>query len=154
MNRHTFSGFSLLEVILALGILLGAIALLGELGRLGLRNAKLTQDLARAQFLCKSKLAEFTSGITMPTTIQATPFDDIDQDGGASWIYSVETQQIDSDGLLAVQVAVTRDLPATRHPVAVSLIQWMIDPSLETSTASSATTNSNSGYESGGINAN
>jgi len=45
-------GFSLLEVILSLAILGGAIAVLGEAARLALRNAEFTRDMARAQLLC------------------------------------------------------------------------------------------------------
>ena len=76
--------FSILEVILALAILTGAMAVLGELGRLGFRNAKSAQDLTKAQMLCESKMAEYTSGITAPQAVSATPFDAIDQDSANS----------------------------------------------------------------------
>ena len=41
------SGFTLLEVILAMTILAGAMAVLGEVGRLALKNASAAKDLAR-----------------------------------------------------------------------------------------------------------
>ena len=83
--------FSILEVILALAILTGAMAVLGELGRLGFRNARAAQDLTKAQMLCESKMAEYTSGITLPQAVSGTAFDTIDQDpnSSASWVYSV-----------------------------------------------------------------
>ena len=57
------AGFSLLEVILAMAILAGAIAVLGEAGRLALRNAGYARDMAQAQLLCESKMAEIVTGI-------------------------------------------------------------------------------------------
>jgi general secretion pathway protein I len=138
------AGFSLLEVILALGILLGAIAVLGELARLGMHNAKMTQDLTRAQLLCRSKMAEITSGITTPDAVSQGTFDEIYQDSNIPWIYSVETQQIDQDGLIAVRVRVSQNLPAPQRPVSCSLLQWMIDPNTETSTSSTSNTSTTS----------
>ncbi len=58
--------FSLLEVVLALAILVGAIAVTGELVRLGTLSAASARDLTQAQLICESKLAEITSGITPP----------------------------------------------------------------------------------------
>ena len=55
-------GFSLLEVILALAILVAALAVLGELVRSGVRNAQMARDLSRAQVLCESKLGEVFAG--------------------------------------------------------------------------------------------
>ncbi len=141
------AGFSLLEVILALAILFGAIAVLGELGRLGMQNARLTQDLTRAQFLCQSKLAEIISGITPLETIQRAEFDSLYQDSDVPWVYSIETQQIDNGGLYMVRVTVEKNLPAAQRPASFSLVQWIANPILsitssQTSTTSSATQNS------------
>jgi general secretion pathway protein I len=70
-------GFSLLEVILALAILTGAVAVLGEIVRLGIRNAQVARDTTQAQLLCESKLAEITAGIIpsdpVPRDRQAGP---------------------------------------------------------------------------------
>ena len=68
-------GFSILEVILALAILGGSIAVLGELASRGLHNAQVAADLAHAQLLCESKLAEITAGITFPDPVQNARFD-------------------------------------------------------------------------------
>ena len=51
-------GFSLLEVILALAILIGILAVLSELVGLGVRNARVARAMTQAQLLCESKLAE------------------------------------------------------------------------------------------------
>jgi type II secretory pathway pseudopilin PulG len=135
------AAFSILEVILALAILTGAMAVLGELGRLGFQNAKAAQDLTKAQMLCESKMAEYTSGITTPQAVSATPFDAIDQDSNNSttWVYSVDLQQIDQDGLDALCVTVTQNLPAAQHPISYSITRWITDPSVGQSTSTDST---------------
>jgi general secretion pathway protein I len=132
-------GFSILEVILALAILTGAIAVLGELGRLGFQNAKNAQDLTKAQILCESKMAEYTSGITPLQPVAAVAFDAIDQDNANSstWVYSVDMQQIDQDGLDAVCVTVSQNIPAAQHPATYSITRWIIDPTVVQAIASS-----------------
>jgi general secretion pathway protein I len=133
--------FSILEVILALAILTGAMAVLGELGRLGFRNAKSAQDLTKAQMLCESKMAEYTAGITTPQSVSATPFDAVDQDSSNSttWIYSVDMQQIDQYGLDALCVTVTQNLPAAQQPASYSITRWIVDPSVAQAAAAAAT---------------
>lgn len=142
------AGFSLLEVILAMAILAGSIAVLGEASRLALRNAEIARDLARAQLLCESKLAEITTGIIAAEDVGKTAFDatttaSIDPNEPA-WLYSIETQPTDEDGLISVRVTVTRDLPAGQHPVSFSLVRWMPDPDATISA------DSDQGSESGG----
>jgi len=141
------AGFSLLEVILALAVLAGSIAVLGEAGRQALRNAEVARDLARAQLLAESKFAEIAVGIAQPAAVDFTAFDpestdsvDPDEPG---WLYSIETRATDENGLIAVRVTVIRDLPAARHPVRFSLVRWMPDPNA-TSSGSSETSETES----------
>ena len=61
-HRRHRRAFSLLEVILALAILIGALAVIGELVRSGLRNAQVARDLSQAQLLCETRLAEIHAG--------------------------------------------------------------------------------------------
>jgi prepilin-type N-terminal cleavage/methylation domain-containing protein len=146
------AGFSLLEVILALAIAAGSIAVLGEASRLALRNAEVARDLARAQLLCESKLAEIVTGVTAAETVTNTPFDatmtaSLDPNEPA-WMYSIETQTTDEDGLIAVRVTVTRDLPEAKHPVRFSLVRWIPDPNA-TSSAQSGENSASGGSSSG-----
>jgi len=136
------AAFSILEVILALAILTGAMVVLGELGRLGFRNAKATQDLTKALLLCESKMAEYPSGITTPQAVSGASFDTIDQDSNTNvlWVYSVSMETVDSDGLIALCVTVTQNLPGTQHPTSFSLTRWILDPSLGQSSNSSSGT--------------
>ncbi|MBN2579941.1 MAG: prepilin-type N-terminal cleavage/methylation domain-containing protein [Pirellulales bacterium] len=140
-GRAKRSGFSLLEVVLALAILTGAIAVLGELARLGLRHAAAARDMTRAQLLCKSKMAEITSGIEPPVAVQNAPFDEEYLADDVRWLYSVELQQIDQDGLVAVRVTVAQDVPTGRRPVACCLTQWIPDPNWEYSEETTTTEN-------------
>ncbi|MGA2619007.1 MAG: prepilin-type N-terminal cleavage/methylation domain-containing protein [Thermoguttaceae bacterium] len=145
------AGFSLLEVILALAILAGAIAVLGEAGRLALRNAETARDLARAQVLCESKLAEIVAGLTAPDPVENTAFDTTNNPDVAGWLYSIQSQPTDENGLISVQVTVSRDLPAAQHPIQFSLVRWMADPNAVSSSQSSqeGSSGSSSGSSSG-----
>ena len=114
-------GFSLLEVILALAILGGAIAVLGEAARLALRSAEYTRDLARAQLLCESKLSEIVAGITPAQTTERASLGTATDPSEPAWLYSIETASAAEPGLLSVRVTVMRDLPAEKHPARFSL---------------------------------
>ncbi len=133
-------GFSLLEVILALAILAGALAVLGEASRLALKNAEIARDTTRAQMLCESKLAEIVTGAILPDPVDSMPFDETTTDSldpsEPGWLYSIEQEPTDEDGLIAVRVTVGRDLPEARHPVRFSLVRWMADPNATTSSDS------------------
>lgn len=145
------AGFSLMEVILALTILAGAIAVLGEASRQSLRNAEAARDLARAQLLCESKLTEIACGLTPAQSVDNTPFDpamtaSIDPSEPA-WLYSIEANPAEEEGLLSVRVTVTRDLPAARHPVAVSIVRWLPDPNATPAGQNDTGSSSTSGSE-------
>ena len=55
-------GFTLLEIILALAILAGAMATLGEVMRLADQNATMTEGETQAQILAASLMDEFACG--------------------------------------------------------------------------------------------
>lgn len=124
-------GFSLLEVILALAILTGAIVVLGELARVALDSARRARDTTYAQLLCQSKLAEITSGAYHPEAVSGMPLGTTTDPGWSDWLYSIELAPTDQDGLLIVRVTVEENLPPEKRPVRYSLTQWMIDPDYE-----------------------
>ena len=55
-------GLTLLEVLLALAILGGALATIGELMRIGARNAEIARDKTTAQLLAEATMGELEVG--------------------------------------------------------------------------------------------
>jgi type II secretory pathway pseudopilin PulG len=152
-NQAVRSAFSLLEVILALSILAGAVAVLGELLRTGVRNAQTARDLTRAQMLCEEIEAEVVAGVIAPSAVSSAACDD-----DPRWLYSMACDS-DQSGLLILQITVSKDVPAEQHPAQFTLWRWMIDPNIApesnvnqqqtSSTAGSSTTSSSSSSTSG-----
>lgn len=126
-------GFTLFEVLLALAILVGCLATIGELTRMGLQNAHRAAASATAQLLCESKLAEITSGITAATSAPPTPLDET-----GLWQYSVAVEPTADASLLVVRVTVSENLPPQQSPVDFSLVRWMIDPQAAADAAATA----------------
>ena len=146
------NGFTLLEVILALAILAGAMAVLGEISRLALRNAAGARDLARAQLLAESKLAEIEAGFTAPDAADNTAFDTTTESldpAEPAWLYSISSQSTDEDGLISVRVTVTRDQPASQHPIKFSLVRWLPDPNYTYTPPAAANSSSSTSSSSG-----
>ena len=156
MNRRRSAvrrGLSLLEVILAIAILGGALVVIGELMRIGSRCAQAARELTTAQLLCESTLAEIAAGIKQAQPISRQPCE-TDSD----WLYSVTSEQVDQGGLLSVSVTVEQDLPARKRPISFTLTRWIVDPDTEfqlnnqassTSSTGSGTVSSSSGSKKG-----
>jgi general secretion pathway protein I len=124
-------GFSLLEVILAMAILTGGIAVLGEVARLAIDCARSSRQTAQAQLICQSKMEEIISGSAAPTAVDWT------DPGVASlnptepkWLYAVTVESSPSPcpNLLLVSVCVHPNLPAEARLTEVAMSRWMIDP--------------------------
>jgi type II secretion system protein I len=134
--RHSLrKGFSLLEIILALAILAGSVAVLSEVARLGLQNARHARDLTHAAMLCESKLAEVAAGIEPMEPQDGVPFETTDDLSEPDWLYTIEVNTVEIEGLLEVRVTVIRDLPPETQPPPVSLVRLMLDPSFEFETS-------------------
>ncbi|HTQ38115.1 MAG TPA: prepilin-type N-terminal cleavage/methylation domain-containing protein [Pirellulales bacterium] len=144
-NAEFQNGFTLLEVTLALAILAGAVATLGELVRSGLANAQTARDLTRAEMLCEGIEEQVVAGAIAPSSASSVPCDD-----DPRWLYSISSES-DQTGLLTLQITVTKDVPAGQHPVQFSLWRWMIDPGVapESNDNSQSTSSSSSGTTSG-----
>ncbi len=124
-SRGPRRGFSLLEIILALAILCGAVATVSELSRLGMRQAEKARDLTRAQLLCDGKLAEIVAGITPAEAQEGVPFEPLEGETESEWFYTIEVTPIDDEGLTEVRVTVTRDLASGRRAVEFTLVRWI-----------------------------
>ncbi|MEZ6073786.1 MAG: hypothetical protein R3C10_26785 [Pirellulales bacterium] len=113
-------GFTLLEVMLASTILLGAVIVLGELAHLGIRNAAAARDLTTAEFLCRGTMNEITSGILPADEVESAVVT-----SAPGWVYSVEVVPLEHAGLSSLRVTVAQDLPEEKRPITFSLFRWV-----------------------------
>jgi general secretion pathway protein I len=141
-------GLSLLEVMLAIAILGGALSVIGELIRIGGRNAEVARDTSTAQRLCETKMAEIAAGLILPEAVTSTPVEDYcEQD---EWLYSIQIEQVNSEGMIAVWVTVEQNSAVVSRPVSFTLVRWMMDPEValaNQSATSSQTTSPSTGSQ-------
>jgi prepilin-type N-terminal cleavage/methylation domain-containing protein len=119
-------GLSLLEVIISIAILGGALVAIGELIRIGARNAANARDMTTAQLLCETRLSEMAAGVLDPL---AGGSEMLDESG--EWLCSVTSEPIDDSGLISISVFVTQNPDQFARPVSFSLTRWIVDPEVE-----------------------
>jgi type II secretion system protein I len=140
-------GFTLLEVILSLAILAGALAALGEVMRLADRSASTAEDETHAQIIAASIMDELSAGSRELTAVSQTPLDTGDD---PPWLYTVEMSQTQYDELVCVRVRVEQDLEARLQPARFELVRWMPNPDyVPPSTGDDSSTSSTTGSSSG-----
>ena len=119
-----FFGYSLLEVVLALAILAGAFAALGEVMRLADRNAEQARDTTQAELLADSVMAELVAGaralgsVTAPFNLATEP----------PWVYSIVVEPTEYVELVSVRVTVTQDTAPELEPARCDLVRWLPNP--------------------------
>lgn len=121
-TKHNAHGFTLLEVILALAILAGSVAILGEVMRTAGRNAADAQAETRAQLLACSLMDEMVTGVIEPTEQSQVA---LDVDDVVPWMYSVGFGTTNIEGLMAVELIVEQDLQPQFNPVRYRLVRWL-----------------------------
>ena len=114
--------FTLLEVILALAILAGAIAVLGEVMSLASRRAADAQAEAQAQLLASSVMDELLTGMIDLNNQMRLP---LEADSAIPWVCSVTLGDTTLEGLLSVEVLVEQDVEEQFRPVKYRLIRWL-----------------------------
>jgi type II secretion system protein I len=142
MNRR--AGFTLLEIVLALAILAGALAALGEVMRLAGQNAELVEGETQAQVLAESVMAELLSGARPLSQVNGEVFN---MATDPRWEYWITLEPTERNELLLVRVAVSQQLPPEMEPARYELIRWMLDP--ETLPSDSQDSSASSGTEAG-----
>ncbi len=130
----TRSGFSLLEILLALAIMGGSLAILSRIVETGTSAAIESRSLAQARLVCQSKLSEVlldaASGID-PQAEMDVPIASFDSSSTTPLNYSVEVAQGTMEGILVVRVSVTVQTPDGKGTLAnYSLSRWIVDSSL------------------------
>jgi type II secretion system protein I len=152
-SQHTEKrGFTLLEVILSLAILAGALAALGEVMRLADRSASIAEDETHAQILAASIMDELSAGARELSAISQSPLDTGDD---PPWLYTIEITPTQYDELVSVRVLVEQQLEPQLQPSKFELIRWMPNPdytppstgddSTTTTTGTSSSSSSTSG---------
>jgi Tfp pilus assembly protein PilV len=144
----TRRGITILEVLLSLLILGGAVAILGEFSRNAFRNAKTSRDMTQAELLAESILAKVRLGIIemesatdVPITNAANLNNDTIADTNAIsegslsdvlWLYTLEVTDLDDYGLVSLSVTVRQNLPEEQQPVTCCLVRWFaLEPETE-----------------------
>jgi len=124
-DGRALCGFSLLEVVLALAILAGALAALGEVMRLGDQNATAAADESQAEMLAESVMSEILVGARAVQNVTGAvlPLDD-----DPPWEVSIDVQPTDYQELVAVHVRVAQQLPPEQQPAQCDLIRWLSNP--------------------------
>jgi len=118
-------GFTLLEVILALAILAGSLAALGEVMRLADQSAAMTRDETQAQILAASIMDELVAGARGLTVVNRAVFD---PDWDPQCVYSIAMEQTRYEELVSVRVLVEQQLDAGLQPSRFDLVRWLPNP--------------------------
>jgi hypothetical protein len=121
-------GISLLETILAIAILAGAMITLGELVRIGTRAGGAARELTEAQLICESIVSAIVSGATEPESITRAVIPTNEE-----WLYTIWLGATEQEGLVELRVRVEQNLPAKKRPLTFTLVRWITDPGLELS---------------------
>ncbi len=129
-------GFSLMEVILAMSILLGGVIVLGRLAAIGSRHARDAEDLATAQLLCEARMSEVLAGILAPEEAHEQPLPE-----APGWVVSTELLPLAQPGIVELRITVLRESDLTPSledepeqsgkPVTVTLVRWIPVPGVE-----------------------
>ena len=104
--RRSFEAFTLLEVIIALAILAGAVALLSQVSGSASRNANHARAETQAQLLAHSILNEMLVGLIQASDVSRQP---------------VELEE----GLNSIEITVEQDLEEQFNPVKYQLFRWI-----------------------------
>jgi type II secretion system protein I len=120
-------GINLLEVLVALGIFLGSLAVLSQLVSMSADRAAQVRLQSRGAQLCQSKLNEVVSGV------QQLSSDNGSFDEAPEWTWTLDCEQGDAPNLWNVTVSVKRDT-GEGTPVEFALNQMVLDPSARGST--------------------
>jgi prepilin-type N-terminal cleavage/methylation domain-containing protein len=129
-------GFTLLEVILALAILAGAVAVLGEIMAIAGRHARETQAETRAQLFAASVMDEMLAGVTEVAQLSRQALETTDT---VPWVYSVVVNTTTITGLSSIEVLIEQDLEPQFNPVKYRLVRYYAEPVTPTDASAAGT---------------
>lgn len=123
VQKSRRSGLSLLEVLLSVAILGGAMVVISQMLSLGYRAAIEARLRTDAAIHCDSKMAEVASGALPLSPVSG---ESVEED--PNWVYAVSIQPASQVGLLAVTVTVTQANANSGNPVSLSVVRLLPDP--------------------------
>jgi hypothetical protein len=123
MTRRARHGFSLLEVLLATGIMIGSAIVLMELVSIGSRHASAARDLAKSQLLCETRLNEILAHVERIEPSRPTPCEDDPQ-----WVVWVDLRPLPQAGFVALEVNAAREPKPQKQSARFTLVRWVRDP--------------------------
>ncbi len=134
-QRCSRFGFSLLEILLAIAILGGALAALGQIATTGLDAAQEARVLAMTRVVAQAKMSEVLLNAAMnqtPTPIVSAPVESFDSSSKLAFEYSVDVQTGQMmQGLLTITVTVQATANGSAQALGkYQLTRWMIDPAI------------------------
>lgn len=125
------SGFSLLEMLLALAILGGSLGILSTIAMQGADAAREAECMVQARLIAQSQLAVILASDQHPATLPATPVAPVDSESTTSFEYQVDVAMTPMQGMLGIRITVRALNANGGPPVATYVItRWMIDPLL------------------------
>ena len=144
--KQASTGFSLLEIILALAILAGSLAALGEVMRLADQNAALSRDETQAQILAASVMDELVAGARVLEPLNQVP---LDYEADPPWLCSIAIEPTAYVELVAVRVLIEQQAEARLQPPRFELVRWLPNPDYVPAQTSSSSSSSSTGASSG-----
>lgn len=114
-----------MEVLLATGMLLASLVVLGQMAGVGRHHAEDAESLTTAQLLCLARLNAILSGAEPLAAQAATAVPDV-----PGWTYEVAVRRQGQHDLVSVQVTVRPEARegSRRRGKSFSLVRWMHQP--------------------------
>lgn len=142
--RNRKRGFTLLEVILALAIFVGAIAVLSRLLVVGVENAETAQWQSQAWLIAESRWSELESGIR--TLNDSGPYEVEEMPG---WQWSIQATSSNLPSLYNVTLIVECVTNGPGMGTRIQLSRFYFDDSSSSSTSESSSAGSSSSSSGG-----
>lgn len=125
------SGFSLLEMLLALAILGVSLGILSQIAGSGSDAAREARELSQARMIAQAKLAEILIQDISPQSQPPTPVPAMDSSSTTPFEIQVDVAPATLDGMLAIRIGVRAMDPDGGPDLATySITRWLIDPLL------------------------
>lgn len=120
-----------MELLIAIVILSGSVAVLGEMMRQSLRDARQVQNLVQAELLAESILARCRLGEIELLPVVDNPILGVEDTGAFDgdfprWLYSLDIRTVE-EGLLELVVTVRENRDDAKRPTTCTLVRWMLE---------------------------